>query len=262
MVGSMPLFSRRDLSVRRVQFARDAGPLAHPAGRRRRAGDPAVADHPARRLPQAAAWHDDLDLRHGRGHRPGDRPGARRLLSELYSWRWAFYGLVPVGIVVLHRPAAQHAARPAAAPRAARLDRLSEPLGGDLVRAARAVARPAARLVRIAGDLDRDLRRRARLLYLRRAQPDRGAAVPQPAPAARPQLRAGPAAGRRVRDAERHADGAAAAAAASSMPDFPTADRRGPRGARRRRHDRLFRRDVSRQARSADRHGASASACR
>ena len=34
-------------------------------------------------------------------------------LSELYSWRWAFYMLVPVGLIVLHRPAPDPAARPA-----------------------------------------------------------------------------------------------------------------------------------------------------
>ena len=47
-------------------------------------GHSAVADHPARRLSQAAAGTGDLDLRHGRRHRPGDRPdGGRHAVGDL-----------------------------------------------------------------------------------------------------------------------------------------------------------------------------------
>ena len=70
-------------------------------------------------------------------------------LAEEYSWRWAFYMLVPVGLasVVALRltlPADRPEARGAA-----RLDRLPDARRGDVVRAACAVARAAARLVRI-----------------------------------------------------------------------------------------------------------------
>ena len=44
-------------------------------------------------------------------------PALGGYMAELYSWRWAFYGLVPVGIVSCIGSAAQHAARSAAAAR-------------------------------------------------------------------------------------------------------------------------------------------------
>ena len=73
------------------------------------------------------------------------------LLSEIYSWRWAFYMIVPVGVALVHRAAAHPAAPTGRAGRVrARLDRLPGALRRDRLRAARAVARPAARLVRIA----------------------------------------------------------------------------------------------------------------
>src|SRR5205085_445937 len=83
---------------------------------------------------------------------------------------------------------------------------LSQPVGGDLLRAAGAVARPASRLVRVTGDLAGDHRGRHRPLPFRGAQPDGRAAVPEPTPLIRPQLRAGSRAGRGLRYAERYAD--------------------------------------------------------
>ena len=70
-------------------------------------------------------------------------------LADEYSWRWAFYMLVPVGLASLRRAAADAAGRPAGGAGTARLDRLPDAAGGDVLRAARAVARPAARLVRV-----------------------------------------------------------------------------------------------------------------
>ena len=149
MIWSVFCFTVDDPDVRPAEFARDAGPVAHPAGRARRAGDPAVADHPARRLPQAAAGLRDLDLRHGRRHRPGDRPDRRRhAVGDLQLALGLLHdraGRLPV----LHRPAADPARRQADRPHQPRLDRLPVALDRDRRRPARAVARPAARLVRI-----------------------------------------------------------------------------------------------------------------
>ena len=256
MVGAMALFSLATYLCGAAESLESLVHLAHGPGRRRRAGHAAVADHPVRQLSAPAAPDDHLDLRHDGGDRPGDRSGARRLHGGAVQLALGVLRAGPGRGRLVHRSAAQHAARPAAPPGKARLDRVSQPFGGDFLRAARAVARAAARLVRIAGNLADDDRRRPRLLYLRRAQRDRGTAVPEPATAARPQLRARAAAGRRVRDAERHADGAAAAAVETVCRVSRRADRRGAGGARRRRDDRVFRRDVPRQARSADRHGA------
>ena len=75
-------------------------------------------------------------------------PTVGGMLSEIYSWRWAFYMIVPVGLISFiglrltlphDRPTGRVAPR---------LDGISVALGGDRLRAARAVARPAARLVR------------------------------------------------------------------------------------------------------------------
>ena len=120
MVGSMALFSRGDVSVRRGRIAGNPGDLAHRAGR---AGAPviaAVADHPARRLPEPAARLITSIYGMTVVIGPVIGPALGGYMSELYSWRWAFYMIVPVGIVSLHRSAAQPAARPAAARR--RLD--------------------------------------------------------------------------------------------------------------------------------------------
>ena len=55
MVGVDGAVLARDLSVRRGRIARKPGALAHRAGRRRRAGHAAVADHPVRQLSAPAA---------------------------------------------------------------------------------------------------------------------------------------------------------------------------------------------------------------
>src|SRR5260221_343202 len=68
------------------------------------------------------------------------------------------------------------------APRPSRLSRLTQPANIDLLRAVGVVARAAPRLVGIARNHHRDGRRRNRLLHLRDAQPDRRAAVSEPAP--------------------------------------------------------------------------------
>ncbi len=70
-------------------------------------------------------------------------------LADEYSWRWAFYMLVPVGLasvvalrftLVGRRPEAQVRLR---------LDRFPDARRGDVVRAACAVARATARLVEV-----------------------------------------------------------------------------------------------------------------
>ena len=139
-------------------------------------------------------------------------PALGGYMAELYSWRWAFYGLVPVGVVSciglrlsMLRDPPRHRVR---------LDWIGFLSLSAAISCVQLVLSRGQRLDWYESPeiwLDDD-RRRPRLLYLRRAQRDRGAAVPEPAPAARPQLRARAAAGRRVRHAERHADGAAAAA--------------------------------------------------
>ena len=90
-------------------------------------------------------------------------PALGGYMAELYSWRWAFYGLVPVGVISCIGLRLSMLRDPPRHP--VKLDWIGflSLVGGDFVRAARAVARPAARLVRIAGDLARDDRRRARL---------------------------------------------------------------------------------------------------
>jgi DHA2 family multidrug resistance protein len=68
--------------------------------------------------------------------------------SELYSWRWAFYMIVPVGLIsfIGLRFTLPPTGPP---PHRARLDGLPVALGRHRLRAARAVARPAPRLVRV-----------------------------------------------------------------------------------------------------------------
>ena len=153
MVGVDGAVLARDLSVRRGRIARNLVHLAHRAGRRRRAGHAAVADDPVRQLSAPAAPDDHIDLRHDGGDRPGDRSGAGRLHGRAVQLALGVLRAGPGRDRLVHRSAAQHAARPAAPPGKARLDRVSQPVGGDFLRAARAVARPAARLVRIAGNL-------------------------------------------------------------------------------------------------------------
>ena len=172
MAGSMLLFSLH-LPVRRRQFAGSLVLWRILQGRHRRAGDAAVADHPVRHLSAASAPHDHFGLRHGGGRRAGDRAGARRLSRRHIQLALGILRAGPGRAVLCRRAAPEHAARSAAAARSARLDRLSEPRRGDLLRAAGAVARPAAGLVRIAGNLAGDVRRRFRFLHLPRAQPDR-----------------------------------------------------------------------------------------
>src|SRR5437763_435204 len=182
--------------------------------------------------------------------------GAMSATQDEIAWAMTFNILATAVVTPMTGwlVAAQHAARPAARPRAARLDRLPEPRRGDFLRPTGAVARSAARLVRIAGDRAGDDRRRPRLLCLPGAQPDRRAAVPEPAAAARPQLRARTRPRLRLRHAQRDADGAAAALVAAACRLSGFTDRRCLGGARARRDGRVFRSAVHRQARPAHRH--------
>ena len=191
-------------------------------------------------FPQAAAGTRDLDLRHGGGDRPGDRPdpgrhavGTLQLALGLLHDR---AGRLPV----VRRPAAHPAPRQAGRPHGARLDRLSLPVGHHRLHPARAVARPAARLVRL--DARSCSRPSSPCWPSGSSSPtaSRHGTVPQPAPAARPQLCARPRAGADLRHAELHADGAAAAAAAAACRLSRPADRRDHRRPRRRRHDGLL----------------------
>ncbi len=59
-------------------------------------------------------------------------PALGGYISDLYSWRWAFYGLVPVGLVSCIGLRLSMRPDPPRIRRAARLDWLSQPVGGDL----------------------------------------------------------------------------------------------------------------------------------
>ena len=101
-------------------------------------------------------------------------PALGGYMAELYSWRWAFYGLVPVGLVsciglrlsMLPRPAAR--IRCGSTGSAFSACRRRFPACSSCCRAASGSTGTNRREI-CAGDD----RRRARLLYLRRAQPDR-----------------------------------------------------------------------------------------
>ena len=173
-------------------------------------------------------------------------PTVGGMLSEIYSWRWAFYMIVPVGLIsfVGLRLTLPHD-RPTG--------RVALDWTGFL---SLSVAIACVQLVLSRGqrldwfelrrDHHRDVRGRASLLDLRRPQPHRDPALPQSSPAARSQLCARPGAGADLRHVELHADGAAAAAPAAACRLSRCADRRDHRRARRRRHHRLLPRHLHR----------------
>ena len=238
MVCSIGLLHARDTAVRDGAVARDAGVVAHPAGRRGRAGGAAVAVDPVRHVSAPPAHHGDVGLRDGGRGRAGVRSGSRRLSRRDLQ----------LALVVLHAGADRHLRHhrhepDPAADRAAdegplRLDRLPRARHRACRHPAGARARRAARLVQFDGDRDRVPDRGARILRLHRAQPRRPRAVPEPEAADRPQLRDRPRAGDDLRHAELHADGAAAAAAAAACRILRRAGRAGDRMPRPRHADR------------------------
>ena len=112
MVWSIGTLHARDAAVRDVAVARDAGVLAHPARRRRRAGGAAVADDPARTRSRAAStpWCFGSSAWRSRSRRCSG-PMLGGYLAEIASWRWAFYMLVPVGVCGADRHAARRCRR-------------------------------------------------------------------------------------------------------------------------------------------------------
>ena len=98
MVWSVGMLHAGDAAVRHGAIARDAGAVAHPAGRRRGAAGAAVAVDPVCDLPAPPAFDGDVDLRDGGRGRAGVRSGYGGYLAEAHSWRWSFYMLVPIGI--------------------------------------------------------------------------------------------------------------------------------------------------------------------
>ena len=101
-------------------------------------------------------------------------------LAEAYSWRWAFYMLVPVGVAALI--GMQLTLRPDGRPPKVRFDWTGflALVGRARRDPARAGARRAARLVQFDRDRDRVPGRGGRLLRLPVPQPHHHVAVPQP----------------------------------------------------------------------------------
>jgi DHA2 family multidrug resistance protein len=93
-------------------------------------------------------------------------------LAEIYSWRWSFYMLVPIGVCAT---IGMRWTLPPdnSSPSALRLDRLHRARHGACGRAARAGARRAAGLVRFDGDRHRMPDRGPRILHFHGAQPER-----------------------------------------------------------------------------------------
>ena len=162
------------------------------------------------------------------------------IATEAYNWRAAFFMIVPPGIcalVCIWFALAEHSK-----PSAVSFDWI-----GFI---ALSVAIVAAQLIFDRGQrLDwfdsREitlcaLRRRARLLGLRRALPDRGSAVPEPAPAARPQLRRRHPDRLRHGHAELHEPGAVSEPAARPARLSRQHHRHADRGARPRQLDGLL----------------------
>ena len=150
-------------------------------------------------------------------------------LAEAYSWRWAFYMLVPVGVAALI--GMQLTLRADGPPANARFD-----WTGFI---ALAIALAAIQLVLARGvRLDwfdsteiiaRVPDRGGRVLRVHLPLPHHHVAVPQPEAPDRPQLRHRPRAGDDLRHAELHPDGAAAAAAATARRLQRCAGRAGDR---------------------------------
>ena len=143
-------------------------------------------------------------------------PALGGVLAETYNWRWAFYMIVPAGALAARRAAPDPAAGQARR-RAIRLDWIGFLALSTAIACVQLVLSRGQRLDWYESPRDhrRDLHRGAGLLPVPGAQPDGGAALPEPAPAARPQLRARHAAGVHLRHAELHADRAAALALAA-----------------------------------------------
>ena len=150
MVWSIGLLHAGDAAVRHGAIARDAGAVAHPAGRRGRAGRAAVAVDPVRHLPAPPAHDGDVDLRHGGRGRAGVRSGARRLsrrdatAGAGRSTCWCRSASAPRSACAWTLPPDNRLDQGAL-----RLDRLHRAGDRACRRAARAGARRAARLVRI-----------------------------------------------------------------------------------------------------------------
>ena len=98
MVCSIGLLHARDAAVRHGAIAGDAGAVAHPAGRRRRAGRAAVAVDPVRHVSAPPATMVMSIFGMAVVVAPVFGPVLGGYLAEIYSWRWAFYMLVPVGV--------------------------------------------------------------------------------------------------------------------------------------------------------------------
>ncbi len=148
MVGSILAFSFATYFCGASDSAGRAGVLAHRAGRHRGAGRAAVQRHRAGQFSAAADGFGQLDLRHGGGHWPGDRPNVGRLAGRGIQLA---VGVLHAGagrVGVRGRVAADAIGRSTGGAGAARLDRVPDACGRDVVRSACAVARAAARLVR------------------------------------------------------------------------------------------------------------------
>ena len=138
-----------DAAMRHVAVARDAGAVAHPAGRHGGADRAAVAVDPVQHVSAAAAHDGDVGIRDGGRRRAGVRSGHRRLSRRDLQ----------LALVVLHAGADRRlrhhrheldaAAGQQSHQAALRLDRLHRARGGARRRATGAGARRAAGLVRI-----------------------------------------------------------------------------------------------------------------
>ena len=160
-------------------------------------------------------------------------------LAEAYSWRWAFYMLVPVGVAALI--GMQLTLRADGPPATARFDwtgfiALSIALAAIQLVLARGVRLDWFNSTEI---IARVPDRGGRVLRVHLPLPHHHVAVPEPEAADRPQLRHRPRAGDDLRHAELHPDGAAAAAAAAARRLQRCAGRPGDRRARRRHDGRL-----------------------
>ena len=149
MVWSIASLHDRDADVRHGSVARDAGAVAHRAGRRRRAGGAAVADRSCSTRFRAAStpWCSSI-FGMAVGVAPVFGPVLGGYLAEAYSWRWSFYMLVPVGVLSFIGMLLVLRNDERAGQGAVRLDRVPRALGRAGGGAARAGARRAARLVR------------------------------------------------------------------------------------------------------------------